>query len=692
MTIIKDSVFKTNRRIKLGIWGLGRGRHFYDICGRLNIDIVAGCDYYEPLRANFLRENPSAFATDNAEEFLVRDFDAVLLATFCPAHADDAIACLKAGKHVLSEVTCFHTMAEGVRLVEAVEQSGLIYNLAENYPYSAFNMWLKRRWDEGLFGELQYAEFEYLHECVPLCYSYFGGKPLPPGNQTHRWRSWINEHYYSTHSLGPIMYITGLRPTRVTALPSQNVNLAGTPLAGGLGAVTPELINMSNGAVVRNLMGGTTNDSHTARIWGTRGAAQLTLHGGAELRLGGRGDSPLMKVTPKWDDFGKIAAGTGHEGGDFWTLYYFARQILFGDPAPFDIYAGADCTIVGILAYRAAMEKGKAYDIPNFRNKAERDPYRDDHFAQKRYDTETGLFGKQSSDPRTLTFTTTMIELIKNTSVYQAFQDWNRVREDVANLMELIKVMDEAVRILPSLQVTRLAAQTMVKQFPDTDAARVMSDFLGMIDPSVDQVDHGRYMKAQRREVAKMIAKLAKSGNPDAIAWINIPALGNWVSSPLLPKIGKLTDVSCVKLDRKMAWKNRGRLVHDFPNGAKGWMVIVHDLFQEKDGIVYIGNRFKIKQDGPWSICLGHDGGAKLFVDGKALFCEPKRQNPLEADRSVITVNLAKGTHELMIALDTDHGFGWGIMVRFARRVELIRSMRVKRVFDRARSPLRVGA
>lgn len=670
------SAFNTDKRIKLGIWGLGRGRHFYGIFKHLNIDVVAGCDYFEPLRENFLAANPGAFATASSAEFLERDFDAVLLATFCPAHADDAIACLNAGKHVLSEVTSFHTMAEGVRLVEAVEKSGLIYNLAENYPFTALNMWLKRRWDEGLFGELQYAEFEYLHDCVSLCYSYFGGKPLPPGNQTHNWRSWINEHFYCTHSLCPIMYITGLRPTRVAALPSQKVNLVGTPLDGGLGVVCPELISMSNGSVVRNLMGGTTNDSHTARLWGTRGAAQLTPHGGAELRLGGRGQSPIMKVTPRWDGLGKFAAETGHDGGDFWPLYHFARQILFGDPAPFDIYSGADCTIAGILAYRSAMENGKAYDIPNFRNKAERDPYRDDNSAQKRYNTKTGLFGDRSGDPLTLTFTRTVTALLDNTAAYQAFQDWNRVRGDMHNPMELIKVADAAIHALPALQAARRDAREMITRFPGTDAARILNGILGMIDPDADRNDAGKTLKARRREIVNMAPMLAKSGNTDAIVLTSVKALGAWRASPLIQGKGRLEDVHCARLSRKIAWQDMGMTPYHFPDGASGWKVIVHDLFKEQDGIVYIGNRFEIKRAGPWSLCIGHDGGIKLFVDGKALLCEPRRRNPLSPDRTIATANLSRGAHEIVIALDTDHGFGWGIILRFAPGADIVRALK----------------
>jgi len=75
----------------------------------------------------------------------------------------------------------------------------------------------------------------------------------------------------------------------VVALPGQP-RLPGylTPAVTGMGGIAPSLISMSNGAVVRNLMGATTNDSHIQRLWGTQGSAEI-VDGQLRLRLGGSG-------------------------------------------------------------------------------------------------------------------------------------------------------------------------------------------------------------------------------------------------------------------------------------------------------------------------------------------------------------------------------------------------------------------
>ena len=469
-------VFSTDKRIRMGIWGLGRGMSFYNTCKHLNIDVVAGCDYNQHMRENFLKANPGAFVTADADEFLRQDFDAVLLATFCPSHADDAIKCLQAGKHVMSEVTSFFTMAEGVRLVDEVEKRKLVYNLAENYPFSAANMWLANRWKEGLFGDLMYGEYEYVHECRSLCYTYIDGLPVQPGHTVHNWRSWFNFHYYCTHSLGPAMVITGTRPVRVEAMPA-------TPrIAGYLdpnnGRMTPSLIRMSNGGVVRNLMGAATNDSHHQRLWGTFGAAEIG-HDGLRLRLGASGCSPMFKVNPRWEGLGELAAKTGHGGGDFWTLYYFAREILTGEKGPFDIYGAADVTIPGILACRSSYEDGKPFDVPDFRDKAQRAKFRGDDWVQTRSDPKTVAFGAGAKlTDKAGRFTTVMKDLISLSTAYRAYIDWKKVLPSMDNPDEILQVAMNLQASLDKLKTTYKEARALIAAYPGSEGARVLKEML----------------------------------------------------------------------------------------------------------------------------------------------------------------------------------------------------------------------
>ncbi|HOZ45392.1 MAG TPA: hypothetical protein PLO37_03125 [Candidatus Hydrogenedentes bacterium] len=476
-----DRVFDTDKRIRLGVWGLGRGLNFFRACSDLNIDVVAGCDFNEHMRKRFRELNPEALVTADAGEFLDADFDAVLLATFCPAHAADAIRCLEAGKHVLSEVTSFHTMAEGVALVEAVERSGKVYNLAENYPFTAAQMYIARRWREGLFGDLLYAEGEYVHEVRSLCYTYIDGVPIIPGDRLHNWRSWLHFHFYCTHSLGPIMHATGTRPTRVVTLPG-HVILPGYPPTklGHLGSIAPSLITMDNGAVVRNLMGGTTSDTHVFRYWGTRGAAEIS--DGLYLRLGAAGGAPKLKVEADWGELTPLVEKMGHGGGDFWVLYYFARQILFGEPAPWDIYRAADVTIPGILAYRSSCEGGQPYDVPDFRKAADRDAWRADTAAQPHGDVRKSVFPRHADRRKAERFDALVKELLRYAEIYRTYADWAVVSDDVCQPERVVEFADCFVEAYPKMRRAMKEARRLADAYPRSQGAKVLNEILELAD------------------------------------------------------------------------------------------------------------------------------------------------------------------------------------------------------------------
>jgi hypothetical protein len=398
-------------------------------------------------------------------------------------------------------------MAEGVRLVEAVEKSGLVYNLAENYPFTAAQMYIARKWREGLFGELMYAEGEYVHEIRSLAYTYIDGVPIVPGHTLHNWRSWLNFHFYCTHSLGPMMHVTGTRPTRVVALPGVHC-LPGYPPGkrGGLGGVAPSLINMDNGAVVKNLMGGTTNDSHIFRYWGTKGSAEI--NNGLFLRLGAGGDCPKMAVNADWGELTPLAEKMGHGGGDFFVLYYFARQILYGTPAPWDIYSAADVTIPGILGYRSSLENGKPYDVPNFRKKSDRDRWRDDHTAQPRYNLEKGCFPLRADKRRTGQFTTIMRDLIAHALAYRAYADWAQVFDDVKEPGRVVDLADRLVERYPAMRQTMRRARQLADAYPRSDGAQVLREVLELADEKI--VLRGGFLDEVKRQRARLKRKLRR--------------------------------------------------------------------------------------------------------------------------------------------------------------------------------------
>ncbi|MBR4666264.1 MAG: Gfo/Idh/MocA family oxidoreductase [Lentisphaeria bacterium] len=502
--------FDTEKRIRLGIWGLGRGSNFIKAANAVNIDIVAGCDYNADLREKFRQACPDAFITADQKEFLsFKDMDAVLIATYFENHAEHTILALEAGFHVMCEVTSFFTPAEGVRVVEAVERSGKVYNLLENYPFTKENLYLAKLWKEGFFGEFQYGEFEYLHECRTLCYCYNapgGGAPVEPGYAAHSWRSWLDFHYYNTHSLGPLMKITSLRPVEITAFP-EAIPLPGYLPGSGMSKPCPSLIRMSNGGVMRNLCGATTGNYHTGkRIWGTRAAAESLGHG-LELRIGAAGSGMITPIEPEWPELGELAETAGHGGGDFWELYYFARQILTGEPAPWTIYDACDVTLAGIMAVRSHEAGGQPMPIPDFRDPEVRESYRNDEGAMKRPFDPARIFPDGHDPAKTGIFNSLMLQLIRQSTLLRRACEGAAVYAQIAdseNRLKVIQYLDQAHGQLPKLREARKQAQELIAAYPACPAAEALRSALTLAEPDIQ--DPALEEKLQRK-ISELLAQ-----------------------------------------------------------------------------------------------------------------------------------------------------------------------------------------
>ncbi len=480
-------IFDTDRRIRLGIWGLGRGQNFIHSAQFLNIDVVAGCDINPEMRESFARNVPGAFVTADEDEFLAQDIDAVLVATYFPDHARHSIKALDSGKHVMCEVTSFRSPAEGVRLVEAVERSGKVYNLLENYPFTKENMFLKQLWDEGFFGEFLYGEFEYVHCARQLSYAYnfhVDGKQLlvEPGWVVHNWRAGLGGHLYNTHSLGPLMHITGLRPVAVEAFPNTVVTPGALLANRGKTSSGSSLVRMSNGGVMRNLMGSMTMDNHKGgRLWGTKAGADKMTPGHLRLCIGADGSGLQTEVVPEWPEIGKLAEKAGHGGGDFWELYYFAREILTGEKAPWDVYAASDVTITGILASRSAARGGEPQRVPDFRDKAQRDAYREDWAEDVPTFDPTTVFPPDADKGLVKDFNRVMVELFHNYGAQRQLFTYLQGRRlygnfaDAAAKRQVVEVARGLPALLPRMAELCRIAQRIRDAYPDSIGGRTLA-------------------------------------------------------------------------------------------------------------------------------------------------------------------------------------------------------------------------
>lgn len=89
--------------------------------------------------------------SDLAESLASDEVHAVVLATPTPMHAAQAIACLDAGKHVEVEIPMCDNLADGRRVIEAQQRTGLVAMCGHTRRFNPSHQWVNRRVQAGNF-------------------------------------------------------------------------------------------------------------------------------------------------------------------------------------------------------------------------------------------------------------------------------------------------------------------------------------------------------------------------------------------------------------------------------------------------------------------------------------------------------------------------------------------------------------
>ena len=378
------------KKVKIGVLGAYRGFSMINFCSLYpNAELVAICDKSDEVlldcqeKLKKLNTNCNPKFYKDFDEFINHDMDAVVLANYATEHAPFAIKCLNKGLHVMSEVLPCQTLKEAVELVDAVENSKKIYSYAENYCYMPANSEMRKLFMDGTLGEFQYGEGEYIHDCHEIW------PDITYGDENH-WRNNIYSTFYCTHSIGPLIHISRLRPISVVGfeLPMQErmINLG---CKGGLGTLGIELITLENGAVLKSV--------HGCGLYRRPGSVWYSVYGKKGCAESNRWTETAQEITtsiegnennhylPKPLNNSELSKEmSGHGGCDFYTTYYFVESILGNSEGlsnMIDVYEALDMFLPGLFAYKSIIEGNIKMDIPNFRIKEERDKYRNDTFC-----------------------------------------------------------------------------------------------------------------------------------------------------------------------------------------------------------------------------------------------------------------------------------------------------------------------
>ncbi len=364
-----------NKKIRVGFVGANRSSGFLTAfhCNQLT-EVGAVCDLNEEKAIETAKPYGASFFTDYEAMLEKGGLDAVVIATPMNFHAPQAIRALERGIHVLSEVPATVSLAESKTLVQTAVRSKAIYMMAENYCYMQPNVQVRQMVHAGVFGEIYYAEGEYIHELKEL-------------NEITKWRrKWqtgINGCTYGTHSLGPLLqWFEGQRAVGVSCAGSGHhyKDPRGDEYENEDSILM--LCRLSGGGLVKIRVDMLSDRPHAMTnyaVQGTRGAYESARAKGEMNRVWIKGVSKekdswdgleeyAEKYLPEyWKNPTEEARKAGHGGGDYFEVVDFVAAIRGKAECPIDIHRAMDMTLPGLVSQESIQAGGVWLDVPDSR-------------------------------------------------------------------------------------------------------------------------------------------------------------------------------------------------------------------------------------------------------------------------------------------------------------------------------------
>lgn len=168
--VARGQVLGANERLGMGFIGTGSraGAHFQSVHwlrteGKMPLDIVAAFDLYRPRLKKAVDTWKAKPYSDYRELIADQSVDAVCIATPDHHHCDQALAAVRAGKHVYCEkpVSHWRQFAKVKQLAAVVRQSGCAFQLGTQGMSDPAWRQMKQLIQDGLIGQPILAECGY---------------------------------------------------------------------------------------------------------------------------------------------------------------------------------------------------------------------------------------------------------------------------------------------------------------------------------------------------------------------------------------------------------------------------------------------------------------------------------------------------------------------------------------------------
>ncbi|MBM3215965.1 Gfo/Idh/MocA family oxidoreductase [Candidatus Poribacteria bacterium] len=359
--------------LRVGIVGAPRGSSFIRAFRTIRqTEVVALCDVNETTlnRIGDAHEIDRRFTS--YDDLLDWGVDIVVIATPMRFHAPQSIAALNAGVHVLSEVTAAMTIGECHQLRDAALASGAHYMMAENYCYMKANVLVRSLAHEGMFGELYFAEGEYVHDVKFLHHD-------AQGNPTWRYVDQVGKNgcTYGTHSLGPVLQWLQERVVTVSCVGSG----IHTDPEHAIDDTVLMNCKTESGALVKIRLDMMSNRPHGMNYYalqGTKGCYEAPRGFGDshKIWLADRCDKVEWRslwdfeeefMPDMWRNPPEEALQAGHGGGDYFEVRDFVDAIVKDEPPPISIWDALDFTLPGLVSEDSIAYGGVPLPVPDLR-------------------------------------------------------------------------------------------------------------------------------------------------------------------------------------------------------------------------------------------------------------------------------------------------------------------------------------
>jgi 2-hydroxy-4-carboxymuconate semialdehyde hemiacetal dehydrogenase len=142
-----------------------------------------------------------AEVSDSYEDVLKRDdIDAVILTTPTPMHAAQAIAAMKAGKHVEVEIPVADSWEDAQEVLRVQQETGKVCMVGHTRRFNPSHQWVKHKIDAGEFNILS----------MDIETFFFRRKNINAKGEPRSWTDHLLWHH-SAHSIDLFQYMTGAK-------------------------------------------------------------------------------------------------------------------------------------------------------------------------------------------------------------------------------------------------------------------------------------------------------------------------------------------------------------------------------------------------------------------------------------------------------------------------------------------------